>query len=111
MALAARQEPTAGTLELGGPDVVTLREMLEEIGKAVGRRPLLASLPLDVGALSAFAFRAFAGADETTVRTLLRPARPLVVRDDRIRRLVPVPLCRSPPPCAPPSRRRAGGGI
>jgi len=92
VALAARQEPTAGTLELGGPDVVTLREMLEEVGKAVGRRPLLASLPLDVGAFSAFAFRAFAGADETTVRTLLRPARPLVVRDDRIHRLVSLPL-------------------
>jgi uncharacterized protein YbjT (DUF2867 family) len=92
VALAARQEPTSGTLELGGPDVVTLREMLEEVGRAVGRRPLLASLPLDVGALSAFAFRAFAGADEATVRTLLRPSRPLVVRDERIRRLVPAPL-------------------
>lgn len=92
VALAARSEPTTGVLELGGPDVVTLREMLEEVGRAVGRRPLLASLPLDVGALSSFAFRAFAGADETTVRTLLRPDRPLVVRDDRIRRLVPAPL-------------------
>ena len=43
---ALEQEWTAGqVLELGGPDVVSYRELLEQVMRAAGRRPVLVSVP------------------------------------------------------------------
>lgn len=52
---------TAGrVLELGGPDVLTYRELVEQAGQAVGRRPLLLPVPFVVWQVLAAACRILA---------------------------------------------------
>lgn len=49
-----REDVAAGTFELGGPEVMSLRQILELIVKVIGRRRLFAHVPFIVAKLGAY---------------------------------------------------------
>lgn len=91
--VAGRREAIGESFDVGGPEVLTYREMLERIAALRGRRPLIVEVPVLSPRLSSYWLHLV-----TPVRAGV--ARPLVegltsattVRDGRIRELLPFPL-------------------
>ncbi len=76
--------------EVGGPDVLTYREMLQHVAK-IERRPLpIMSVPILTPGLSSRWLTFVTDVDAATARNLIDSmSNEVVVRDDRIRQLVP----------------------
>jgi uncharacterized protein YbjT (DUF2867 family) len=72
--LAIAPEAAGRVVEAGGPDVLTLGELVEGVAEAVGRRPRPASLHLGPTGASALALRLVAGVDADAIRVLLADA-------------------------------------
>jgi uncharacterized protein YbjT (DUF2867 family) len=68
---ASGQTELTGAHDVGGGDVVTLRQMLDAIAIALGRRVHLAALPLELRRPSAFLLRTVAGSGAGPVRQLI----------------------------------------
>ena len=81
------------TFDVGGPDVLTYREMIERIARIRGRRPVIVEVPTLTPRLSSYWLLLVTPARAGVARPLVEGLRnPTVSRDDRIRRLLPFPL-------------------
>jgi uncharacterized protein YbjT (DUF2867 family) len=86
-------EATYGeTFDVGGPEVMTYREMIDRIAKIRGRRPLIVEVPVLTPRLSSWWLHLVTPVKASVARPLIDGLRnPTVARDDRIRGLVPSP--------------------
>jgi uncharacterized protein YbjT (DUF2867 family) len=92
-AACGRAEMIGASLDIGGPDVMTYREMIEQIGKLRGRRTLIVEVPVLTPRLSSYWLHLVTPVGAKVARPLIEGLRnATVVRDDRIRRLVPLEL-------------------
>ena len=86
-------ESTHGeTYDVGGPEVMTYREMIDRIARIRGKRPLIVEVPVLTPRLSSWWLHLVTPVEASVARPLIDGLRnPTVARDDRIRELVPVP--------------------
>lgn len=91
--LGVLEDPaTAGvTYDIGGPDVLTYREMMEQSAEAMGRqRPRIVALPIISTWLSGKGLRVVTDVDPDTAAALVESMEnEVVVRDDAITRILP----------------------
>ena len=85
---------TAGdTYEIGGPEVLTYAEILRRVGRQLGVEPRIVPVPVLTPRLSAYWVGLVTDVPASVARPLIDGLKnPVVVRDDRIRDLVPVEL-------------------
>lgn len=83
------------TFDIGGPEVMTYREMIERIGAIRGRRPRIVEVPVLTPRLSSWWLHLVTPVRASVARPLIEGLRnPTVVREESIRALVPMPLTR-----------------
>ncbi|HWQ24937.1 MAG TPA: NAD(P)H-binding protein [Gaiellaceae bacterium] len=81
------------TLDIGGPEVMSYREMIERIGAIRGRRPRIVEVPVLTPRLSSWWLHLVTPVRASVARPLIEGLRnPTVARDETIRELVPIPL-------------------
>jgi uncharacterized protein YbjT (DUF2867 family) len=87
-------EPAYGEqLDVGGPEVMTYREMMERIAELRGKRPFIVEVPVLTPYLSSLWLHVVTPIKAGVARPLIEGLRnETVARDDRIRELVPVEL-------------------
>jgi uncharacterized protein YbjT (DUF2867 family) len=88
---AAGHPDTVGeTFDLGGPDVLTYRQMIEHIGHLRGRRPRIVEVPVLSPRLSSYWLHIVTPVRAGVARPLIEGLRnPTIATDTRIRKLVP----------------------
>ena len=92
-ASCGREEFFGESFDVGGPEVMTYRQMIEQIGRLRGRRPLIVEVPVLTPRLSSYWLRLVTPVGASVARPLIEGLRTAtIVRDDRIRRLVPIEL-------------------
>jgi len=92
-AACGREELFGESFDIGGPDVMTYREMIEQIGKQRGRRPLIVEVPVLTPRLSSYWLHLVTPVGAAVARPLIEGLRnATIVRDGRIRELVPLEL-------------------
>jgi uncharacterized protein YbjT (DUF2867 family) len=92
-AVCGRQDVYGASLDVGGPEVMTYREMIEQIGKLRGKRPLIVEVPVLTPRLSSYWLHLVTPVGAKVARPLIEGLRnATIVRDDRIRQLVPLEL-------------------
>jgi uncharacterized protein YbjT (DUF2867 family) len=78
------------TFDLGGPDVLTYREMIEHIGELRGRRPRIIEVPILSPRLSSYWLHIVTPVRAGVARPLVEGLRnPTIATDTRIRELLP----------------------
>lgn len=89
-----RDERTAGeTFDIGGPDVLTYREMMERFGRVENKFTMILSLPVLTPKLSSYWVGLVTPVRPSIAIPLIEGLRNEVVcRDSRIRELIPFPL-------------------
>ena len=81
--------------DVGGPEVMSYREMMERIARMRGKRPLVVEVPVLTPYLSSLWLHLVTPVNAAVARPLIEGLRTeTVVRDDRIRELVPIELTR-----------------
>ncbi|MFC6737213.1 NADH-binding protein, partial [Halolamina salina] len=85
-------ETADGTFEIGGPEVLTYREMLATVGRVlIGREPLIVPVPVLTPRLSAYWVDLVTDVPAGVAYPLIDGmATDVVVTDDRIQSLVPI---------------------
>jgi uncharacterized protein YbjT (DUF2867 family) len=79
--------------DVGGPEVMTYREMMERIGSLRGKRPFIVEVPLLTPYLSSLWLHVVTPVKAGVARPLIEGLRnETVAHDDRIRELVPIEL-------------------
>ena len=92
-AVARHPEAINESFDVGGPEVLTYREMIERIARIRKRRPLIVEVPVLSPRLSSYWLHLVTPVNASVARPLIEGLRnPTIVRDDRIRRLFPLPL-------------------
>jgi uncharacterized protein YbjT (DUF2867 family) len=92
-AVAGHADAIGESFDVGGPDVLTYRQMIERIGRLRGRRPRIVEVPVLSPRLSSYWLHLVTPVRASVGRPLIEGLRnPTVAQDDRIRRLVPFPL-------------------
>jgi len=83
---------TAGeTYDIGGPEVLTYAEMLRRTGRHLGHEPIILTVPVLTPRLSAYWVGLMTDVPWSVARPLIEGLKnPVVVRDDRLARVVPV---------------------
>ena len=77
--------------DVGGPEVMTYREMMERIGSLRGKRPFIVEVPLLTPYLSSLWLHVVTPVKASIARPLIEGLRnETVAQDDRIRELVPI---------------------
>ncbi|ARS89600.1 NAD(P)H-binding protein [Natrarchaeobaculum aegyptiacum] len=106
LAVLERPETAGETYEIGGPDVLTYRELLIRTAEiVVGRRPLIVPVPVLSPRVSAYWVGLVTDVSPTVAYPLIDGLRnPVVVDDDRLKRLVGL----EPTPFDVAVRRAAG---
>ncbi len=90
--VAGREEAYGETFDVGGPEVMTYRTMIERIARLRGRRPLIVEVPVLSPRLSSLWLHLVTPVQASVARPLIEGLRtPTVARDARIRELVPFP--------------------
>jgi uncharacterized protein YbjT (DUF2867 family) len=80
------------TFDVGGPEVMTYREMIDRIARIRGRRPLIVEVPVLTPRLSSWWLHLVTPVKASIARPLIDGLRnPTVARENRIRELVDVP--------------------
>lgn len=89
-----RDERTAGeTFDIGGPDILTYREMMERFGRVKNKFTLILSVPVLTPKLSSYWVGLVTPVRSSIAIPLIEGLRNEVVcRDNRIRELIPIPL-------------------
>ncbi len=88
--VAGLQDAIGETFDLGGPDVLTYREMIERVGELRGRRPRIVEVPILSPRLSSYWLRLVTPVRAGVARPLVEGLKnPTVATDTRIRELVP----------------------
>jgi uncharacterized protein YbjT (DUF2867 family) len=91
--VARRPEAIGESFDLGGPEILTYRQMIETIARLRGRRPLIVEVPLLTPRLSSYWLHLVTPVRAGVARPLIEGLRnPTVARDDRIHKLVPLSL-------------------
>jgi len=87
-------EPALGTeFDVGGPEVMTYREMIERIARIRGKRPFIVEVPVLTPRISSLWLHLVTPVRAGVARPLIEGLRnETVARDDRIRRLLPIEL-------------------
>lgn len=81
------------SFDVGGPDVLTYREMIERIAKVRGRRRLIVEVPVLSPRLSSYWLHLITPVRAAVARPLIEGLRnPTIVRDNRLPRLLPFAL-------------------
>jgi uncharacterized protein YbjT (DUF2867 family) len=92
-AVCGREEFFGESYDVGGPEVMTYRQMIEQIAKLRGRRPLIVEVPVLTPRLSSYWLRLVTPVGAAVARPLIEGLRTAtIVRDDRIRWLIPLEL-------------------
>jgi uncharacterized protein YbjT (DUF2867 family) len=80
------------TYDLGGPEVMTYREMIDRIARIRGRNPLIVEVPVLTPRLSSWWLHLVTPVKASVARPLIDGLRnPTVACDERIRAVVPLP--------------------
>jgi uncharacterized protein YbjT (DUF2867 family) len=91
--VAGREETFGGTYDVGGPEVMTYREMIERIARLRGKRRLIVEVPVLTPFLSSLWLHLVTPVGASVARPLVEGLRnPTVAQDERIRELVPILL-------------------
>ena len=91
--VSGREEAFGGTYDVGGPEVMTYRQMIERIGAIRGRRRLIVEVPVLTPRLSSWWLHLVTPVGAAVARPLIEGLRnSTVAREDRIRELVTFPL-------------------
>jgi uncharacterized protein YbjT (DUF2867 family) len=86
-------ETAGGTYEIGGPEVLTYREILTRVGNRRGHRPIVVPVPVLSPRLSSLWVGLVTDVPASVARPLIEGLKnPVVVRDHRIESLVDVDL-------------------
>jgi uncharacterized protein YbjT (DUF2867 family) len=87
-------EPTFGeTYDIGGPEIMTYRDMMERIAAILGKRPHIVEVPVLTPRLSSWWLQLVTPVNATVARPLVEGLRiRTVVQDTRIRELLPLAL-------------------
>ncbi|MFC7205000.1 NAD(P)H-binding protein [Haloferax namakaokahaiae] len=86
-------ETAGGTYEIGGPDVLTYREILQRVGALTKQSPMIVPVPVLSPKLSSYWIGLVTDVETSVARPLIEGLKnPVVVRDNRIRDIVPVEL-------------------
>ncbi len=87
-------EPALGAgYDIGGPEVMTYREMIERIARLRGKKPLIVEVPVLTPYLSSLWLHLVTPVNAQVARPLIEGLRnETVVREDRIREVLPIPL-------------------
>jgi len=87
------EEAFGEELDVGGPEVMTYREMMERIGVLRGKRPFILEVPVLTPYLSSLWLHVVTPVKAGVARPLIEGLRnETVAHDDRIRELVPIEL-------------------
>ena len=87
------REAIGATLDVGGPEVITYRQMIERVARIRGRRPLIVEVPVLSPRLSSYWLHLVTPVKAAVARPLIEGLRtPTVARDERIRSLLPFRL-------------------
>jgi uncharacterized protein YbjT (DUF2867 family) len=79
--------------DVGGPEVMTYREMIERIARLLGRRPVIVEVPVLTPYLSSLWLNLVTPVNASVARPLVEGLRnPTIAREERIRELLPFEL-------------------
>ena len=93
--VAGRPEALGETFDVGGPEVLTYREMIERVGRLRGRSPRIVEVPVLSPRLSSYWLHLVTPVRAGVARPLVEGLRnPTVAHDERIRTLLPRDLIR-----------------
>ncbi len=88
--VAGRREALGQTFDVGGPEVLTYREMIERVGRLRGRSPRIVEVPVLSPRLSSYWLHLVTPVRAGVARPLVEGLRnPTVAHDERIRTLLP----------------------
>jgi uncharacterized protein YbjT (DUF2867 family) len=91
--VCGREEAIGQTYDVGGPEVMTYREMIERIAAVRGRHPLIVEVPVLTPRLSSWWLHLVTPVRASVSRPLVEGLRtPTVARESRIREVVPFEL-------------------
>lgn len=91
--VCGNEETFGGTYDVGGPEVMTYRQMIERIAALLGRRPRIVEVPVLTPALSALWLELVTPVNASVARPLVEGLRsPTIAREERLRELVPFEL-------------------
>lgn len=83
-------EAIGASFDIGGPDVMTYREMIERVGAERGKRPLIVEVPVLTPRLSSYWLHLVTPVKASVARPLIEGLRnETVAKDERIRELLP----------------------
>jgi uncharacterized protein YbjT (DUF2867 family) len=89
--VAGREETFGETFDVGGPDVMTYREMIERVARLRGRRPAIVEVPVLTPRLSSYWLHLVTPVKAGVARPLVEGLSvETVAKDDRIREIVPL---------------------
>jgi uncharacterized protein YbjT (DUF2867 family) len=86
-------ETTGETFDIGGPDILTYREMMERFAGIVGKRTFIITLPLLTPTLSSYWVALVTPVKPSVSMPLIQGlANEVICHDARIREVIPIPL-------------------
>jgi uncharacterized protein YbjT (DUF2867 family) len=89
--VAGREEAFAESYDVGGPEVMTYREMVEAVARLRGKRRAIVEVPVLTPRLSSLWLHLVTPVKAAVARPLVEGLSvPTVAADDRIRRIVPI---------------------
>jgi uncharacterized protein YbjT (DUF2867 family) len=87
------EEAFGQTFDVGGPETMTYREMIERIARLRGRRPLIVEVPVLTPRLSSYWLHLVTPVKASVARPLIAGLRnATVARESKIQSLVPIEL-------------------
>jgi len=88
--VGGHSEAIGETFDIGGPEVLTYREMIERVSRLRGHRPRILEVPVLSPRLSSYWLHLVTPVRASVARPLVEGLRnPTVARDDRIQRVLP----------------------
>jgi uncharacterized protein YbjT (DUF2867 family) len=88
--VGGHSEAIGETFDIGGPEVLTYREMIERVSRLRGHRPRIVEVPILSPRLSSYWLHLVTPVRASVARPLIEGLRnPTVARDDRIQRVLP----------------------
>jgi uncharacterized protein YbjT (DUF2867 family) len=88
--ICGHPEAIGESFDVGGPEVMTYREMIERVGAERGKRPLIVEVPMLSPRLSSYWLHIVTPVKASVARPLIEGLRnETVAKDERIRELIP----------------------
>ena len=91
--VAGNEAAIGKAFDVGGPEVMTYRQMIERIAALLGKRPRIIEVPVLTPALSALWLELVTPVNASVARPLVEGLRnPTIAREERLRQLLPFEL-------------------